>query len=448
LKNRRTKLALRAFLVMWISALSLAVHAQPAHVELKKSPEGNFRLYKNGEPFYIRGGGGTTEWEQLANMGGNSVRTWSTDDARQMLDKAQDLGLMVMMGMWMQHERHGFDYDDKAKVKAQLEHFKKTVLELKDHPALLMWGVGNEVDLFYTNTNVWFAVEDIAKMIHELDPHHPTCTVTAGLDSNEVQLIKSRAPSIDIYGVNTYGDIAQVRQKIQSYGWDGAYAITEWGPNGHWEVAKTKWGAPIEQTSSEKAISYRNRYDQEIQRASKYCIGSYAFLWGFKQETTSTWYGLFSPSGNRSEAIDELQLFWTGRYPENRAPQVQNLMCNNMLVSNSVMLEAGMSYPLSIVVDDPDADALKASWKLVPESTDIKAGGDAESAPEPIPGMIRRRELESATLRAPQQEGAYRIFYEVQDGHGHYAYANFPVYVMPSQGQTRTVQFIQQSMTE
>ncbi|MFM7310767.1 MAG: hypothetical protein ACKOZY_09170, partial [Flavobacteriales bacterium] len=317
-----------------------------------------------------------------------------------------------------------------------------------DHPALLMWGVGNEVDLFYTNTNVWYAVEDIAKMIHELDPHHPTCTVTAGLDSNEVQLVKSRAPSIDIYGVNTYGDIAQVQQKIQSFGWTGPYAITEWGPNGHWEVTKTKWGAPIEQTSSEKAISYKNRYDQEIQRAAKYCIGSYAFLWGFKQETTSTWYGLFSPSGDRSEAIDELQNFWTGRYPENRAPQVSGFTCNGQQASNSVMLEAGSLCNMGIEVRDLEGDRLKCSWKLVPESTDIKAGGDAELAPDPIPGMIKNREVQSATLRVPQQEGAYRIFYEVQDGKGHYAYANFPIYVMPNQGQSRPVQFIQQSMTE
>ena len=34
-------------------------------------------------------------------------------------------------------------------VTAQLESFKNDILKYKDHPALLMWAVGNEVDLFY-----------------------------------------------------------------------------------------------------------------------------------------------------------------------------------------------------------------------------------------------------------------------------------------------------------
>ena len=44
-----------------------------------------------------------------------------------------------------------------------------------------MWAIGNEVDLFYNNFRVW-DVEEIAKMIKEIDPYHPTMTVTAGID--------------------------------------------------------------------------------------------------------------------------------------------------------------------------------------------------------------------------------------------------------------------------
>lgn len=115
--------------------------------------------------------------------------------------------MTVMLGLWVQHERHGFDYDNESKVKAQLDYFTEVVKTYKDHPALLLWGVGNEVDLFYSNTKVWNAIEDIAAMIHQIDPNHPTSTVTAGLDPAEVRLIMANAPSIDIYGINTYGDI-------------------------------------------------------------------------------------------------------------------------------------------------------------------------------------------------------------------------------------------------
>lgn len=424
--------------------------AQPSKVKIQKISELEYTLLVDDKPFFIKGGGGISDWESVVQCGGNSVRTWGLENARELLDKAQRLGLKVMMGMWMQHERHGFDYDDKAKVKNQLEYFKSQVIALKDHPALLMWGVGNEVDLFYTNTQVWYAVEDIAKMIHEVDPNHPTCTVTAGLDSAEVRLIKERAPSIDIYGINTYGDISSVREHLIEYGWSGPYMITEWGPNGHWEVTKTKWRAPIEQTSSEKAISYGMRYQKEILSAPKNCLGSYAFLWGHKQETTSTWYGLFSKEHEKTEAVDTLKTFWTNQALFNRSPSVSVLRCNGKNADQSVMLEAGTIANFSIDVSDRDKDALKYTWKLVPESTDIKAGGDVESEPEPIEGAFARKNLNSASLRVPREEGAYRVFYEVRDGHSSLGYANFPFYVLPMDNQQVPARehFIKQSLND
>ena len=89
------------------------------------------------------------------------------------LDKAHQNGISVCLGLWVGHERHGFDYNDEFVVTAQLESFKKEILKYRDHPALLMWAVGNEVDLFIQIFRVWQAVGGIAKMIKEIDPNHP-----------------------------------------------------------------------------------------------------------------------------------------------------------------------------------------------------------------------------------------------------------------------------------
>ena len=174
------------------------------------------------------------------------------------------------------------------------------------------------MDLFYTDFNVWDAVERIAAMIKEEDPNHPSCVVTAGLDVAEVQMIQERAPSIDILGVNTYGDVENVITRMDMYGWDKPYMVTEWGPNGHWEVFKTSWGAPVEQTSSEKAASYKHRYLDCIAADKESCVGSYVFLWGQKQETTPTWYGVFLEDGSQTEALDNLHRAWKGEEPTNR----------------------------------------------------------------------------------------------------------------------------------
>jgi hypothetical protein len=441
MKNNR---AFYVFIFLFLLSGLGDVWAQAIPVTVSRNEAGVWQLLRNGKPYEVRGAGGNVQLDKLVEVGGNSIRTWSTDNAQEVLDEAHSKGLTVMMGLWVQHERHGFDYNDEKKVAAQLESFKKVILQFKDHPALLMWGIGNEVDLFYTNTRVWAAINDIAKFIHEVDRNHPTSTVTAGLDEKEVKLILRDAPEIDVYCVNTYGDIAGVRKNIRSFGWQGPYMITEWGPNGHWEVAKTKWGAPVEQSSSEKAKSYRERLSNEIQADKDFCIGSYVFLWGHKQETTSTWYGLFSADGNASEAVEVLQDIWKPGTVKNRTPVLDSLWINGKKKGDYITLTADEIYEASAFIKDADNDLLKSSWVIVPESRDIKSGGDAESAPTPIAGLFKKKTTTTAKFFAPSTEGAYRLFFETVDGNGHYAYTNVPFYVMPrkaGQSPKRAVSF-------
>ncbi len=408
----------------------LSTQAQPIKVEVSEN-DGQFTLLRGGKPYYIKGAGGHGYLDELVSLGGNSIRTWSAEDAQIILDDAQKHGLTVMFGLWVQHERHGFDYNDEVAVQKQLERFTKVVRKFKDHPALLLWGVGNEVDLFYTNTKVWNAIQDICKMIHDEDPNHPTSTVTAGLDSNEVAEVLAKVPDLDIYGFNTYGDIGTHSNNIRNYGWSGAYIISEWGPNGHWEVDKTNWGAPIEQTSTEKSASYEKRYANYIDSKKTECIGSYVFLWGQKQETTSTWYGLFTVEGKPTETLDVLYRAWQEKEPANISPSVSNLKLDNKKARESIYLKAEDKYDATVEFMDADSDRVKVGWYVFPESADTKAGGDFESALQPIMGTISKRKQNSVQVTAPKEEGAYRLFVFIVDKDKMTAYANIPFYVMP-----------------
>ncbi|MFN6037984.1 MAG: glycoside hydrolase family 2 TIM barrel-domain containing protein, partial [Bacteroidota bacterium] len=189
-------------IIIFIYLGSFSFAQTPVKTEIKKI-NNKWQFIRDGKPYYVKGAGGSKYMDKIVACGGNSLRTWGAENAGEILDEAQKHGLSVMLGLWVQHERHGFDYDNQNKILKQFNDFKEIVLKYKDHPALLMWGVGNEVDLNYSNTKVWDAINDIAKMIHEVDPNHPTTTVTAGLDSMEVVLIKQKAPHIDIYGINT-----------------------------------------------------------------------------------------------------------------------------------------------------------------------------------------------------------------------------------------------------
>lgn len=407
-----------------------AAWAQPVKVEVKKGPDG-FYLERGGEPYYINGAGGHDHIDEMIGLGANSIRTWSLEDAEEILDMAQENGLTVMMGLWVQHERHGFDYDNEEAVAEQLAKFTEAVQRLKDHPALLLWGIGNEVDLFYSNTKVWDAIQDIAAMIHKTDPNHPTSTVTAGLDSTEAYLIRTRIPDLDIYGINTYGDIGKIPGDIRKFGWEGPYMITEWGPTGHWEVPKTEWGAPVEQTSTQKSASYRQRFNDYIKADRAKCIGSYVFLWGQKQETTSTWYGLFTENGNPTEPLDELYRAWRGAEPPNSSPAILDFKIDGKTALDNIYIKAGDKLPASVEYKEPDGEKVKVRWFVYSESTAQSAGGDFENAILPELGAVKHRKENSATLVAPSEEGAYRLFVFIQDPGKRTAYANIPFYVIP-----------------
>ncbi|MFM6943741.1 MAG: hypothetical protein ACKOXV_00460, partial [Bacteroidota bacterium] len=70
-----------------------------------------YEFYRNGKPYYVKGLGGDVHLDIAVKIGANSIRTWGVERAQQVLDEAQQKGLTVMLGFWLQHERHGFDYD-------------------------------------------------------------------------------------------------------------------------------------------------------------------------------------------------------------------------------------------------------------------------------------------------------------------------------------------------
>jgi hypothetical protein len=414
-----------------LSACSLAAgdHTGAIKVEIVTSGSG-YQLLRGGKPYEIRGAGlHDGDIVSFAAHGGNSIRNWGTHNAREVLDLAHQHGVTVALCLGVGSERHGFDYDDKKAVAKQLKRLRKDVLEFKDHPALLAWIIGNELNFDYTNPRVYDAVNDISKMIHELDPNHPTTTTVAGLGEDVLEDLLTRAPDLDILSFQAYGQLALLPEFIPAQGVGKPLWITEWGSIGHWEVPKTSWGAPLEMTSSEKAGVYFNGPGNYILPLGEQVIGNYAFLWGWKQEKTSTWFGLFTETGEATEAVDALHYYWNGVWPDNRSPAIEPIRLNGLGATDQVKLLPGKEYEATVKVSDPDGDVLRYRWELKPESAAQQVGGDFEASIGNLGGAIMNPESAATILVAPHEPGAYRLFVYAYDGNNHAAHANIPFYV-------------------
>ncbi len=411
-----------------LASLALAMtfsnlFAEPIPVTIE-ARGGKFRLMRDGKPFVIKGVGGVNRIEEFVAAGGNAMRSWGVETAERDLAECQKHGLGLMLGVWLGHKSY-FDYANPKQVKDQYEAVKQAVLKHRNHPALLIWGIGNEMEINNDTPELWKAIEDLCRMVKELDPNHPTATVVAEISPEKIQNIKKYCPSLDILGINSYGGLASLPKRLKEYGWTKPYLIAEFGPIGPWEVTKTTWGAAFEPTSTEKAKFFETNYQQSINSQSDQCLGSFAFLWGYKQEETPTWFGMFLPTGERTQAVEVMTAQWGGKVT-NQAPRITQ----HKAEFAGKQINPGSSLSAQVTATDPDQDPLAYEWEVRFEATEKRWAGEGEKVPAKVGESVLTR-TGTVTIPAPTETAAYRLYVTIRDGKGNAATVNWPFKVVP-----------------
>ena len=172
------------------------------------------RILLNGERYLIRGicyspvpkgetGRSfetlTQDLELMKEAGINTIRVYSPIDDKAVLDEIHAAGLKVIMGIGYNTAGKDFDIISGS--------FVDYVNQYKDHPAILMWDLGNEYNYHpewfeRSDINVWYkALNDAAGIIHETDPSRPVTTAHGELPK---AWVLAACPNADVWGMNAY----------------------------------------------------------------------------------------------------------------------------------------------------------------------------------------------------------------------------------------------------
>lgn len=394
---------------------------------------GTYTLYKDQQPFMMKGAAGEGNYSLLKALGGNTIRIYDTLNLQAVLDSAMANELLVIADLPIASSKyHDSFYKDEVKIKAQYQSCRSTILKYKDHPSLLMWCLGNEV-VFPTGikfNSFYRAYNDLLDMIHNSDPKHPVTTTLKNLNARSVFNIKLRVNDLDLIGINTFGQIASLKEDLDKikYIWDGPYFVSEWGVNGYWEESYTAWDVPVEPSGFFKNQRIRDIDKQFMPYKDPRFLGSVVFFWGNKQERTHTWYSLFDEARHKSSLTEVLSEIWQGNEIGNTHGEIKGMILNGKSAYDNIILEPGTINYSEYFPDINSYHPVQVVWQIKPEDWYSNWNG-IKAIPE-VSNLIFSQNGQRVSFKAPIKSGPYRLFVKAVDSSGTFSQANIPFYVI------------------
>ncbi|WP_406143589.1 discoidin domain-containing protein [Streptomyces sp. NBC_01012] len=427
--RRRTtaRLAVAALVAAGAAALPLPAAQAAGSVVKVEGSQGAWSLTVDGSPYTVKG----LTWgpdvadagkymPDVKSMGVNTIRTWGTDATTEpLLDSAAENGIKVVAGFWLQPgggpgSGGCVDYlTDTDYKNDMLAEFPKWVDAYKDHPGVLMWNVGNESVLGLQNCYSGDVLEqqrdayttfvnDITKKIHEVDPNHPVTSTDAW--TGAWPYYKKNAPDLDLYAVNSYDAVCDIKQTWEEGGFDKPYIVTEGGPAGEWEVPDDGNGIPDEPTDVAKAEGYGKAW-QCVTDHTGVALGATLFHYGTEYDFGGVWFNLLPAGQKRLSYYAVKEAYGADTSGDNTPPVITDLT-----VDNDSAVQAGKPFTVKASISDPDGDALTnevlLNSKYVDENEQLV---DAEFT-DNGDGTFE--------VTAPDRLGVWKVYIKSSDGNG------------------------------
>ena len=393
--------------------------------------------FKPFESFYIKGVCEEGDHERLESFGVNTVRGYTIRNADEMLpilDELHARGMKMIVSEWLPHhgENKGsngitwdFDYDKEG--DQLITDLLARVDAIGDHPAILMWGLGNEVHLDepYLRT-----INRMSLEIHKRFPHHLTSLTIINAEQWKLEKIQEFAPDIDVLGLQSYsaGAVRSGIRNAETY-WKKPFYYSEFNGKGPWNFKKTEWGTELDELTPSKLGDLKQAYDAI--EASNLCLGSTVFVWGYFTVNRPTYFSLllaedpatYNESTPKSDLLitpraEHLAERFTGKpFSGNRAPLLTQLAFSNGEKFSTA--KSGKNIRLRVKSDDPDGDdVFYKAWFL-----------DTETRKPAVVSGPHEFKGSSGKLKAPSEPGSYLIMVYALDGNGGASASTLPLLV-------------------
>ena len=375
------------------------------------------------DTFELKGAGGENHLASAAAHGANVIRTWSTGDNTQaLLDEAHEHGLKVILGIWMPDPHDAKEYRVKGRYQINynekrqeyLDKMQQLLDQHDDHPALLMWGLGNEVEY---SVSFLKTVNAMSKLVHQHNPQRLTCHVS--VNAKQIELFAEHAMDIDLYGANSYGhgsmrNVAGILEKQ----WGKKYFFAEYAHAGPWEADKTESGYPVEFPPGKKIAQTKQTF--AVFEAYPNLVGGVYFLWGPFFNGTHTWFSGLLPrdSATKDKAApcyltpytDTLAAYWMSKEVDNHAPIIAHVLLNGQ-TGNNLSFAPASKARLEIQATDPDNDPIGyRAWIFATKGyTRTKL----------IEGPTEITSNDAFDVQLPKQAGSYTVIvYAIDEANG------------------------------
>ncbi|MDG1728808.1 MAG: glycoside hydrolase family 2 TIM barrel-domain containing protein [Algibacter sp.] len=404
---------------------------------------GNWELIVDGKPYMVKGvtfgfdkniANYDAYFKDLKFLGVNTIRTWATgENTPKLLAFAHKNGIKVMLGIWMRHGRPGMEDDDRfnylENTQGKEDMFQNAldvVEKYKNHPAVLTWGIGNEVYLNTATDEEKMAysklLERICSAIKQKDSSHPITSVEAwtfGLD-----WWQKYVPSLDIYGLNSYGPGANLlADELDKKGIDKPYILTEFGITGEWDIKQEISGVKVEPNDHQKYDAILNGYNNWIKNKPAN-LGVFVFHYASGQDFIAPW--LFTHYNNMTRpqywAIREA---YTANKPINHVPEIKSFN----LPKDTVSSGSWVSVDLDIADIENDVLQVRFSYN---QRTGSRKRRDQINALQ-----FRGNITNSFQIQLPKEDGPIKVYVFVKDTYNNVGIASTGIVVKDKDAKKR-----------